>query len=195
MENTESTYDLLGINALLISSSFSALLKSFSLVDILTSFLQPNILLKSMLLSLEENEPGWATSVTEFKKDISSRANERFKEEFSEVSHEELTFSEIEFLTFLSLAVTVDVEGKYRLIDLTLHSDFLQGWNCSLDCFEGTLETKNPILGNSILIIFAVGLELVFTLLLLHFSNGTKWFVWNFSNFLKLLNVLHLHNS
>ena len=48
-----------------------------------------------MLLSLKENELGWSTSITEFKKDISSRAYERFKEGFSEVSHQELTFSEI----------------------------------------------------------------------------------------------------
>ena len=68
MENTESTYDLLGTNALPISFGFSVFLKSFSLVDVLTSFLQPNKLLKSMLISLEENEPGWAASVTEFKK-------------------------------------------------------------------------------------------------------------------------------
>ena len=66
MENPESTYGLLGANALLVSFGFLALLKSFSLVDVLTSFLQSKILLKSMLLSLEENEPGWAASVTEF---------------------------------------------------------------------------------------------------------------------------------
>ena len=58
-----------------------------------------------MLLSLKENELGWSSSITEFKKDIFSRAYERFKEGFSEISHQELTFSEIKFVTFLSLAV------------------------------------------------------------------------------------------
>ena len=149
--------------------------------------------------SLEENELGWAAGVTEFEKETFSRASERFKEGFSEVSHKELTlFSEIEFVTFLSLDVTVDVEGKDKFIGLTLHFDFWQGWNCSLYCFEVTLETNESILGNSILIFFAEGLELVFTLLLLHcnsFYNGTKWFVWNFSNFLKLPNGSHLQKS
>ena len=48
---TGNTYDLLGINTVLIGFSFLALLKFFSLDNVLTSFLQPNILLKSMLLS------------------------------------------------------------------------------------------------------------------------------------------------
>ena len=146
--------------------------------------------------SLEENELGWAAGVTEFEKETFSRASERFKEGFSEVSHKELTlFSEIEFVTFLSLDVTVDVEGKDKFIGLTLHFDFWQGWNCSLYCFEVTLETNESILGNSILIFFAEGLELVFTLLLLHCINGTKWFVLNFSNFLKLPSGSHLQKS
>ena len=114
--------------------------------------------------SLEENELGWAAGVIEFKKEISSQASERFKEGFNEVLHEELIlFSEIVFATFLSLDVTVDVEGKDKLIDLTQHCDFWQGWNCSVDCFEGSLETKESTLGNTILIFFAEGLELVFT--------------------------------
>ena len=124
---------------------------------------------------LEENELGWAAGVTEFEKETFSRASERLKEGFSEVSLKELTlFSEIEFAEFLSLDVTVDVEGKDKFIGLTLHFDFWQGWNRSLDCFEGTLEANESILGNSILIFFAEGLELVFNLLLLHCNNGAK---------------------
>ena len=147
-------------------------------------------------ISLEENELGWAAGVTKFQKETFSQASERFKEGFNEVSHKELTlFSEIEFVTFLSLDVTVDVEGKDKFIGLTLHFDFWQGWNCSLDCFEGTLETNESVLGKSIVIFFAEALELVFTLLLLHCNNGTKCFVWNFSNFLKLPNGSHLQKS
>ena len=123
--------------------------------------------------ALEKNELGWAAGATEFEKETFSRASERFKEGFSKISHKELTlFSEIEFVT-LSLDVTVDVEGKDKLIGLTLHFDFWQAWNCSLDCFEGTLKTKDSILGNSILIFLAEGLKLVFTLLLLHCNDGT----------------------
>ena len=101
---------------------------------------------KAMVLEkifLEKNELGWAAGVTKFQKEAFSQASERFKEGFSEVSHKELTlFSETEFVTFLSLDVTVDVEGKDKFVGLTLHFDFWQGWNCSLDCFEGTLETN-----------------------------------------------------
>ena len=144
---------------------FAAWLKFCSLVIVVTSCLQPHILRKSMLLSsfssdaifskseglditerleqkeigseaLEKNELGWAAGATEFEKETFSQASERFKEGFSEISHKELTlFSEIEFVT-LSLDVTVDVEGKDKLIGLTLHFDFWQAWNCSLDCFE-----------------------------------------------------------
>ena len=145
---------------------------------------------------LKQNELHWAADVIEFEKEISSRADEGFKKGFSEVSQEELIlFSMIEFVTFLSLNVTADVKATVKLIDLTLRFDVWQGWSYSLHCSEATLEIKEFILGNSILIFFAEGLELVFTLLLLHCNNGRKWFVWNFSNFLKLANFSHLQTS
>ena len=144
-------------------------------------------------ISLEENELGWAAGVTKFQKETFSLASERFKEGFSEVSHKELTlFWEIELVTFLSLDETVDVEGKDKFIGLTLHFDFWQGWNCSLDCFECTLKTNESVLEKSIVAFFAEALELVFTLLLLHCNNGTKCFVWNFSNVLKSPNGSYL---
>ena len=83
--------------------------------------------------SLEENKLGWATGVAEFENEIFSQG---------EVSHKEITlFSEKEFVTFLSLDVTIDTDIKDKMIDFTLYFDFWEGWNCSLDCFEGTLVT------------------------------------------------------
>ena len=92
--------------------------------------------------SLEENKLGWATGVAEFENEIFSQGNERFSEGFSEVSHKEITlFSEKELATFLSLDVTIDTDIKDKMTDFTLYFDFWEGWNCSLDCFEGTLVT------------------------------------------------------
>ena len=54
--------------------SFSTLLKFFSLVNVLTSFLQPNALLKSMLLSSFSSEATFSKSEG---LDITERLEER----------------------------------------------------------------------------------------------------------------------
>ena len=133
--------------------------------------------------SLEENELGWAVDVTEFEKEIFSWA--------SEVSQKELALFLEKELTFLSLDVTQDVEGKDKLIVLLLQFVFWQGWNCSLDCFESTLDTKEFILGNSNLIFFVEDLELVFTLLLLYCNNDKMIFL----KFLKLYKITQWFTS
>ena len=75
--------------------------------------------------SPEDNELGSAAGVTDFEEEIFPPASERFKEGFSEVSHKELTlFSDAEFVTFLSLDVTVHVKGEDKWTGLTLHFGF-----------------------------------------------------------------------
>ena len=71
----------------------------------------------------------------------------------------------MQLITFLFLDVTVYVQGK----------DWLINW------FNTGF--------------FAAVLELAFSLLHLYCNNGTIWFVWNFSNFLKLPNGSHLQSS
>ena len=52
----------------------------------------------------------------------------KFSEGFSKVLLKEITlFSEKEFVTFLSLDVTIDTDIKDKMIDFTLYFDFWEG--------------------------------------------------------------------